>query len=51
MRVILEEVLKYKSENILGQESTQSVLEPIRKIRGDDLWNPNTEKIAQTAKI
>ena len=48
LQVILETVLKSKSENGLGQDSTQSLLESIRKQKGDDLWNPDTAKMART---
>ena len=49
LRVILEAVLKSKSENGLGQEEIQSLLEPRIKRRGDYLWKLDTSKIAQTS--
>ena len=48
LKVILEAALNYKPENGLGQEATKSLLEPIRKRRGYDTWNNETENMAWT---
>ena len=46
--MILEAVSKSKSEGGLVQETDQTLLEKIRKLRGEDLWKPNTAKMART---
>ena len=42
LQVILEELIKYNSDNRLGQEDNKSLIEQIIKLRGDDMWKPAT---------
>ena len=49
MQVILEEVLKSKSESGLGQYTIKSLLGQIRKLIEYNMWNMDTTKMAQTS--
>ena len=48
LQVIFEVVLNSKTEDGLDQDATQSLLEPVRKRRGDNMWKPDTENMDRT---